>query len=313
MQEIDPDHAETKERRAPAKKNRTSDTTLEATQEEVEDDALTTGSPPHETKIRQISQGVEDITWQNMKKDEPVQKEPEEMEEDAQAQDDDVHVVDSQEDEQGPSHTPTELGQEVTEKDGDEVLEVEQDVSHLEVSGVAPPIIDEPTGDGGSATAAAGAEQPLDAHVGEAPLPPGAATPADGETVQPSVSDSQPLAPPSSSSQLADTPRLPSSHRRDSDSDGEKGLKRKLGDRTVSDRLVPEDPPVGRNGTSPVVATKRPRDDAEADPNTRERKRPTPPPEEEKQAELKKLEAPAAAVTAPKFVSSSSPSPQFLH
>ena len=93
LQEIDPEHAETKERRAPAKKNRTSDTKLEATQEEAEDDAPPTGSPPHETKIRQISQGVEDITWQNMKKEEPEEKIHVKMEEDEAEEEDPVPVI----------------------------------------------------------------------------------------------------------------------------------------------------------------------------------------------------------------------------
>ncbi|TFY66936.1 hypothetical protein EVG20_g4157 [Dentipellis fragilis] len=49
--------------RTPAKKNRTQ---LGVTQEEEgEDDAPVSGSPPHETKMRQISQGVEDINWKN--------------------------------------------------------------------------------------------------------------------------------------------------------------------------------------------------------------------------------------------------------
>ena len=75
IQDIDPGRQEGKERRTPAKKNRIHlDTTVE--EEDVVSGSRTPShspplgtSPPHEMKIRQISQGVEDLTWQNgMKK-----------------------------------------------------------------------------------------------------------------------------------------------------------------------------------------------------------------------------------------------------
>ncbi|KAI0091485.1 hypothetical protein BDY19DRAFT_930691 [Irpex rosettiformis] len=75
--ELDLHIHDAKEHRAPAKKNRVS-AQLDAPQEEEEQDSETvsplandqgmSSSPPTESKIRQISQGVEDITWQNQPK-----------------------------------------------------------------------------------------------------------------------------------------------------------------------------------------------------------------------------------------------------
>ena len=73
MQDVDPGSQEPKDRRTPAKKNRIQ---LDITEEE-EDVVLgartppsshtppLSMSPPHEVKVRQISQGVEEITWQS--------------------------------------------------------------------------------------------------------------------------------------------------------------------------------------------------------------------------------------------------------
>ena len=158
------------------------------------------------------------------------------------------------------------------------------------MQGENPPILDDNAGDAEDTGAAAGAEHPPDSRVAGAPQPSGVP-----DTVFPSASSS------SSDLQSSETPRIPSTHRRDSESDQEKGLKRKLGDRTVSESLVTGDTVPGRNGTAVVGATKRPRDDPEADPNTREKKRPTPPPEEDEKPE-KKIETPPATST-PQFVS----------
>ncbi|KAI0690885.1 hypothetical protein C8T65DRAFT_671143 [Cerioporus squamosus] len=252
-QETDP---ERKERRTPAKKNRTSDPGLEAPQEDAEDDAAANGSPPHETKIRQISQGVEDITWQNMKKDDlaelPVDHAMEEVPERPEGQ---VEQVDS-----GESKSPADDAKEASQETALPPL----------LQGENPPILDDTAGDFEDNGAAAGAEHPADSHIPGAPQPRAPAAPASS-SVSTSPSDTQ----------ISSVP-LPKHHRRDSDSsDQEKGLKRKLGDRTVSESLVPGEALPGRNGVTPVGATKRPRDDPEADPNTREKKRPTPPPEED--------------------------------
>ncbi|OBZ73787.1 hypothetical protein A0H81_06426 [Grifola frondosa] len=89
----------------------------------------------------------------------------------------------------------------------------------------------------------------------------------------------------SSEAQPTNIPLPRSRHDSDSDADGEKGLKRKLGDRTVSESLAPGGTKFARNGVVAPAAVKRPRDDPDADVNPRETKRPTPPPEEEKKAE----------------------------
>ena len=85
--------------------------------------------------------------------------------------------------------------------------------------------------------------------------------------------------------------------RRGSDSSGEqeKGLKRKLGDRAVSESREAE--AVGKKAskkdltdaaTSCAVGTKRSRDEEDKDPNPKEAKRPTPPPEETAKTEVEK-------------------------
>ncbi|KAH9893564.1 hypothetical protein C8Q73DRAFT_697466 [Cubamyces lactineus] len=269
--ELEVGSTEGKDRRAPAKKNRTSAGALESTQEENEEEADLSGSPPHETKIRQISQGVEDITWQNMKKD-PIPEGEHKMDEDAasatQAEQTAAEVASEAASQEQLVKPPAEQSQ--TESQGD------AQVPPL-LQGENPPILNDTAGDLEDTGAAAGAEYPAESHVPGAPEPP---------TNEPSASGSSlSTAPETLASQ---TPRLP--HRRDSDSDQEKGLKRKLGDRTVSERLLPGDIP-GRSGTPPAGATKRPRDDPETDPNTREKKRPTPPPDESKAEDAK----PAAA------------------
>ncbi|KAI0630634.1 hypothetical protein C8Q77DRAFT_1134385 [Trametes polyzona] len=255
---------EGKEHRAPAKKNRLSGGPLEATQEEAEEEEATAlnGSPPHETKIRQISQGVEDITWQNMKKDTPSQSELK-MEEDESATPTE------------PATTVKDVAVPAPEGQQDETVEdASKDTPQEDVQvppllrGVNPPILDDTAGDFEDNGAAAGAEQPAGSHVSEAPQPSLDTASSSGSL------------PSTSQTQSTQTPHLPP-HRRDSDSDQEKGLKRKLGDRTVSERLLPGEQGPSRGGTPPVGATKRPRDDPEADPNTREKKRPTPPPEED--------------------------------
>ncbi|KAH9857323.1 hypothetical protein C2E23DRAFT_873970 [Lenzites betulinus] len=269
---------ETKEHRVPAKKNRTSAGGLESTQEETEEEAAVNGSPPHETKIRQISQGVEDITWQNMKKD-PLPTSKLEMEGDAASspQDHDgsgENVVDNTAAPVAPSASEAPM----TDAEA---------AATLPPPGPNPPVINDNAVDSEDTGAAAGAEHPAGSHVSGAP--------------QPSVGRESTSQSPPAETTSTQPPRLPT-QRRDSDSDQEKGLKRKLGDRTVSERLLPGEALPSRSGT-PVNATKRPRDDPEVDPNTREKKRPTPPPDkdEEKPAETKVAAAAPASPAPPKF------------
>ncbi|KAI0364669.1 hypothetical protein BV20DRAFT_974146 [Pilatotrama ljubarskyi] len=272
--------ADSKERRAPAKKNRTSAGALETTEEEAEDDIALSGSPPHETKIRQISQGVEDITWQNMKKDSTPEPEHK-MEEDASTtQEQDATAAGIAE--TTPVEEPAEGQSQVAKADAQEDVQVPP-----LLRGENPPILNDTAGDLEDSGAAAGAEQPAGSHVPGAPEPPTA-------QVAPSESSSTPFP----ETQRTQSPRVPH-HRRDSDSDQEKGLKRKLGDRTVSERLLPGETIPGLSGTPPLGTTKRPRDDPEADPNTREKKRPTPPPEEDEKET--KAAPPPAPSSPPKF------------
>ncbi|KAI8985761.1 hypothetical protein BD414DRAFT_462414 [Trametes punicea] len=272
--------SEGKDRRAPAKKNRTSAGALEATQEEPEEEASGNGSPPHETKIRQISQGVEDITWQNMRKDTPRERE--------QTMDEDTAGATQDEPTPSKAVAVSTLVDQPEDTSRDNVkADAPQDAQVPPLlRGENPPIVDEMPGDVDDTGAAAGAEQPPDSHVPGAPEP---------STVQSSAfASGSALTSTSPEIQPSQTPRLPP-QRRDSDSDPEKGLKRKLGDRTVSERLLPGEAVPGWSGTPPVGATKRPRDDPEADPNTREKKRPTPPPDEDEKKEEPKASTPAAS------------------
>ncbi|KAM5537367.1 hypothetical protein V8D89_008886 [Ganoderma adspersum] len=275
--EIDPDRPDAKERRTPAKKNRTSDSVLEAPQEQAEDDHKLNGSPPHETKVRQISQGVEDLTWQNLNKDaSPDLDLSSKLSNPATESETNMETV-----------TDPQL-QTVQEDKIPVSADTNPEPDHQREAvvpplprGENPPILSDTTGLGEDTGAAAGAEHPPDLHVPGPPEP---------STESPSVDDSRRSIP--------DAPRLPSTHRRDSDSDQEKGLKRKLGDRSVSEALVPRDTPGGSRAVT-VGATKRPRDDPEADPNTREKKRPTPPPDEDERQE--KTPSTPPADVAPKF------------
>ncbi|KAI0832048.1 hypothetical protein BC628DRAFT_1453097 [Trametes gibbosa] len=263
---------EAKDHRVPAKKNRTSAGALESTQEETEEEAAVNGSPPHETKIRQISQGVEDITWQNMKKEPSLQSELK-MEEDAALppQDHDAAVED------GVDFSTAQPPTSGESKDDAATRSTLQKQTS--------PVLNDTVGELEDAGAAAAAEQPAGSHMPGAP--------------QPSV-ESQPISKsPSVEAPSTQSPRSPP-HRRDSDSDQEKRLKRKLGDRTVSERLLPGEAIPSRSGT-PVTATKRPRDDPEADPNTREKKRPTPPPDEDGKPSEAKVAAVTASPSVPKF------------
>ncbi|THG98472.1 hypothetical protein EW026_g3719 [Hermanssonia centrifuga] len=252
--DIDSGHPEPKDPRVPTKKNRLNGT-LDATQEEEEGGENVSavapgisGSPPDETKMRQISQGVEDITWKNMAKH--------------PTPDPDRPQVDDQQ-------NAMETGHEEETKD--------EEVEPVEVPPLMrsenPPMLGEDAGVDEETGAAHPAEAPPDAPD---------ASPSAIEVKEHTELPSTP--PPRSPSPIITSPLPDVSKvsRRGSDSSiEEKGLKRKLGDRTVSDMKVPDDR-LGENGfTTHTTASKRPRDDPDKDDNPRLTKRPTPPPEEE--------------------------------
>ncbi|KAI0940854.1 hypothetical protein AcV7_003119 [Taiwanofungus camphoratus] len=264
--DIEGERTETKERRTPAKKNRVS-TVLDATQEEEEDPALSC-SPPHETKIRQISRGVEDIRWQNVQKEDSA-----DAAEDLEMQ-----------------QPPAPEGRDDAPESKDDAPAVPPPV----MQGENPPLVYEAGGEDGHAGEADPAEVPRNAQPSEQEDEPT----VNGHTDAPSGSPS--VVPPPA------VPRsVPHSRRgSDSDTDQEKGLKRKLGDRTVSERLVSGEN-VTQNGTVPESGTvKRQRDDPDEDVNPRETKRPTPPPEE-REGLRKKTEA--AGPSSPKRQSQGKP------
>lgn len=315
--DIDPEHAGHKERRTPAKKNRVS-AQLDPTEEEDED-SVQSCSPPHDIKIRQISQGVEDITWQNMHKeqvpdvrkdhdmdvayeqeDEKIEAKVAEGEEIAvppamlQGENPPIIAEEESEMDQGGAADPAEVPPDAQLSDPEDLTSAEM---HPEVSSTStiPPISVSPS------------QTPASPHIASHPIasPPASprqapASPLQAPLSSPQAPDPLPQAPasppqapaspnqaPASPTQAPESPLqvplTPPLSRRGSESDQEKGVKRKLADRTVSERLVPEEVSHKVNGVVPAAstgATKRPRDDPEADANPRVTKRPTPPPDE---------------------------------
>ncbi|KAH9951064.1 hypothetical protein B0H21DRAFT_719314 [Amylocystis lapponica] len=253
--DTDSERADHKDRRTPAKKNRLSGA-LDAPQE-AEEDPAPSCSPPHESKIRQISQGVEDLTWQNMKKENG-------------AHDDAGHTDEIDEEAGLPSSAAP------------EVLAL----------GENPPLIVDNAGEDEHRGEADPAEQPADAaeeHPTDEAL--------DEQSVDADVEDISSASNSSGSDVVSAASSRPTSvvfpHSRrgsDSDLDQEKGLKRKLGDRSLSEAFVPE-VVNKRNSVPETGATKRQRDEPDEDVNPRETKRPTPPPDEEAKTEAKTAEA----------------------
>jgi Ran-binding protein 3 len=189
------------------------------------------GSPPHETKMRQISEGVHGIEMK--KKD----------------QGDDGRVVAS---------TPFPTTENAS--DEDESVDLEE-FSPLTTN---PAVPDLPKPDTSASVSASSA-------VNDAP------TSFD----RPKRASVDYLLP------------LPST-RRGSDSSGEQGLKRKLGDRAVSESREAES--LGKKApkkdvtdaaTTCGIGTKRSRED-EKDPNPKEAKRPSPPPDKTSKTEVEK-------------------------
>ncbi|PCH36407.1 hypothetical protein WOLCODRAFT_166904 [Wolfiporia cocos MD-104 SS10] len=253
-QDIEHPSAEHKERRVPKKKNRVS-SNLDATQEESDEDS---GSPPLETKMRQISQGVEDITWQNPTT--PAEQPSADGDHEMDAASTPAPAV-------AAADADTQEPIEAKSTEGEEIQ-----VPPALLQGENPPLVSDGAGD--------------DEHAGEADpaeVPPHA-QPEDPEQVastdvHPEVSSTSAIPP------VATSPPL-SRHGSESDTDQEKGLKRKFADGTVSERLLASETSLGPNGIAPQASkTKRQRDDPDADANPRVNKRPTPPPEEEDRSE----------------------------
>lgn len=240
------------------------------------------GSPPHETKIRQISQGVEDLTWKNMAKHPtpPPEREPPESEDKHEAME--------------------------TEQDGPaRGTQPGEAVMPALLQGENPPLVLEDAG--------------VDEHAGEADpaeVPPVAQQETQPEETSPvtSTEDQKEEATPSTPPQRAASPIIVSplpdtlalSRRGSESSVEEKGLKRKLADRTISESGIHADLVEDGGSATHSTATKRPRDDPDTDANPRVTKRPTPPPEEdEKEGSSSKPRSKPSdeAAPPPKFVS----------
>ncbi|KAH9832541.1 uncharacterized protein C8Q71DRAFT_776937 [Rhodofomes roseus] len=292
--EIESENSDPKDRRTPAKKNRTS-TQLDATEEEEEEESGSgvSESPPTESKIRQISQGVEDMTWKHIRKDSTSERDHEM----------DVHNAETKTDHQITTEV-SDTHEGVAAQRGDDLEEEpikakvaggdEVAVPPVLLQGENPPQIIDNVGEDEHAGQADPAEVPPDAQPSDpAPL-------FDNPEVHPEVSATSaiPPVPPSSS---------PHSRRSsESEAEAEKGLKRKLRDRTVSERFVPGEVEEHTSATAPKAgATKRQRDDADSDANPRVTKRPTPPPEESEGNTEKVETSPSHSNTTPATPSTS--------
>lgn len=261
--DVETGHPDTKDRRTPAKKNRVS-AQLDATEEEEEggDNALglvpeVSGSPRTENKIRQISQGVEDITWQNMAKGASPAPEKE---------DDQQEDMDTEHD-QHPQHDAQEDSLDVPI-----LLRTENQLDDAEE--------DEHTG----------ATDPAETPTSVLPEDP---IPVHGNIASEPRDAPKELSPTSSAEESSSLSRRSSNESMDQD----KTLKRKLADRSISDRKLPEDALIEKDDTKPAAPMKRPREEPDADENPRETKRPTPPPDEEKETD-KECESPSAPPSA---------------
>lgn len=220
------------------------------------------GSPPHESKMRQISQGVEDLTWQNM----PKQSTPEldDQPQPEAEQDQDSSAVEGQHE---PMDAENVSDNQQESDDGQQEAQGET-VIPPSLRGENPPLIVDNDG--------------ADEHAGEADP---AAAPPVAQPEEPSTPPPRSTSPMLTSPQRNVPSASASTSRRGSDSsmDQEKGLKRKLADRTTTEHQT-----LAENGIT--LATKRPRDDPDKDENPREPKRPTPPPDGS-EANSKKTEA----------------------
>ncbi|EMD39314.1 hypothetical protein CERSUDRAFT_112956 [Gelatoporia subvermispora B] len=267
-----------REVRTPAKKNRVSG--MLDTPAEEEEPTQVGGSPPHETKIRQISQGVEDLTWQNMQKASETEKDHP-MESPSQSQPESA----------GDAHDAPEEPVRMKVAGGETV-----EVPPLLLQGENPPVTGEEAGEDEHAGDADPSERPPDAQpdtVAEAT--------GSGEPDAPTTSSTASLVP----SAPEPLPRLPVPKRQGSGSEEEPekgaGVKRKMGDRSVSEQVVPgEHAAAALSGDDEASSTaksaaKRQRDDDDADANPREPKRPTPPPEEEAKEKEETATAPKTA------------------
>jgi Ran-binding protein 3 len=204
-------------------------------------------------KVRQISQGVEDITWKGVdcfgiNKNEDVDIEP-----------------------APPPQLPAALGKEIMEQEPDDTMvndyeappKKNEDVDTAPVPPLAPPI---PLGKVTDQTKEEGSTNASDKRMADYETPP--KTPENSDFSHPihvvQVVDA---------AMVLASPMAPNRLRASSESN-EKGLKRKYLERGTSHGP----PESGEASVQPKEPLKRPRDGSEKDDNPREAKRPSPPP-----------------------------------
>ena len=265
QQKPDSESVDSKESRTPAKKNRTS-VQLGATEEEEDSESGVSCSPPTESKIRQISQGVEDMTWKHIRKGGSLDRDLEMQ----------AHDPEPTTEHHGTAttHCPYEEADAGIETEpikaetagGDKVP-----VPPVLLQGENPPQIL----DGAGEDEHSGQADPQEVPLATQPSDPAACNSPEVHSEPSAIS-----AIPTVSASTPSSRRSPASEA-EAEVEAEKGVKRKLRDRTVSERLIPGE--VEEDGGAvahKVAANKRQRDDADADVNPRVTKRPTPPPDE---------------------------------
>ncbi|EAU90388.2 hypothetical protein CC1G_00772 [Coprinopsis cinerea okayama7 len=271
--EIDAIPRDRKDSRTPAKKNRRY---LSTTVEEEDGGTRSRSnsvtppmsvSPPHEMKIkvRQISQGVEDLTWRNMV---PPQD----------PKDEDMPAAEGEEDgkqiETGDSEEQQQQGD---AENGGQKAQAHRE--HDATSG-SPPSVNGPSSHGADAKtdkdgAVSGATTHDDRDASRSRTP--------DLQAAPDVIPAQPVKATAGAAAIGGRDAAAqgdssSSRLRAYSESGEKGVKRKFLERGTS-QGPPEAGVEENKESSGGEALKRPRDEADKDDNPRETKRPSPPPE----------------------------------
>lgn len=240
---------------------------LGTTEEEEESHSGVSCSPPTESKIRQISQGVEDMTWKHIQKGGSLDRDLK-----MQAHD--------------PEPTTEHHGAATTHGPNEEAdaraYGAEAEPIKAEMAGgdkvPVPPVLLQGENPPQILDGAGEDEHSGQADPQEVPL---ATQPSDPAACNSPEVHSEPSAISAIPRVSASTPPSRHSPASEAEAEAEKGVKRKLRDRTVSERLIPGE--VEEDGGAvahKVAANKRQRDDSDADANPRVTKRPTPPPDE---------------------------------
>ncbi|KZT07226.1 uncharacterized protein LAESUDRAFT_725127 [Laetiporus sulphureus 93-53] len=255
---------------------------LDVPEEEEEDDEVLRSSPPYESKIRAISQGVEDLSWQNMPRDKtPDPEEDREMDRQQDEEQEEGDAPDKDHEMQSESpEPPEEVTTEAKVVDGEEAA-----VPSALLQGDNPPVVNDDGGHDEHASEADPAEVPPDA------------SPSDAQEL-----NSSEVYPEVSSTSITQPVSMTESRSRsgsESGADQGSGDQHEQRETSVSEKSTTSETPHVVNGVSTGSgASKRRREERDTDENPRVAKRPTPPPDQEREAELEEAKKAAASLLA---------------